>query len=76
MTGKPRTVDEYLAAVSDDNRAALETLRKTVKVAAPTGEECISCQIAAYRQNGMLVGFGANDNASASNRSELQPVSS
>jgi uncharacterized protein YdhG (YjbR/CyaY superfamily) len=54
-----RTIDEYLAALSDDKRAALEKLRKTIRAAAPKAEECISYQIAAYRQNGMLVGFGA-----------------
>jgi uncharacterized protein YdhG (YjbR/CyaY superfamily) len=59
MTGKPRTIDEYLAALSDDKRAALEKLRKAIKAAAPKAEECISYQIPAYRQDGMLVGFGA-----------------
>ena len=32
MKAKPRTIDEYLAAVSDDKRAALEKLRKTIPV--------------------------------------------
>jgi uncharacterized protein YdhG (YjbR/CyaY superfamily) len=59
MAGKPRTVDEYLAALSEDKRAALEKLRKTIRSAAPKAEECISYQIPAYRLNGMLVGFGA-----------------
>ena len=59
MPGKPRNIDEYLAALSADKRAALEKLRKTIKAAAPKAEECISYQIAAFRLNGMLVGFGA-----------------
>lgn len=60
MAGKPRTIDEYLAAVSDDQRAALEKLRKTIKSAAPTAEECISYQLAAFRLHGKpLVAFGA-----------------
>jgi uncharacterized protein YdhG (YjbR/CyaY superfamily) len=59
MAGKPKTIDEYLAALSDDKRAALEKLRKTIRAAAPKAEECVSYQIPAYRQNGMLVGFGA-----------------
>lgn len=62
MKAKPRTIDEYLAGVSDDKRAALEKLRKTIRAAAPKAEECISYGIAAYRQNGMLVGFGATAN--------------
>ena len=59
MAGKPKTIDEYLAALSEDKRAALETLRKTIRAAAPKAEEGISYGIAAFRQNGMLVGFGA-----------------
>lgn len=62
MAAKPKTIDEYLAALSDDKRAALEKLRKTIKAAAPEAEECISYQIAAFRQNGMLVAFGATEN--------------
>lgn len=56
---KVKTVDEYLARVSDDKRAALQKLRKTIKAAAPRAEECISYQLPAYRLNGMLVAFGA-----------------
>jgi uncharacterized protein YdhG (YjbR/CyaY superfamily) len=56
----PKSIDEYLATVSDDNRAALEKLRKTIKAAAPKAEECISYRLAAFRLNGkMLVAFGA-----------------
>jgi uncharacterized protein YdhG (YjbR/CyaY superfamily) len=62
MAGKPRTIDEYLAALSDDKRTALEQLRKTIRAAAPKAEECISYQLPAFRQNGMLVGFGATAN--------------
>ncbi len=62
MKTKPGTIDEYLAAVSDDKRAALEKLRKTIRAAAPQAEECISYQLAAFRQNGMLVAFGATAN--------------
>ncbi len=56
---KPRTIDDYLAGVSDDQRVALEKLRKIIRAAAPKAEECLSYQICAFRQNGMLVGFGA-----------------
>ena len=64
MSGKTRitTVDEYLATVSDDKRAALEKLRKTIRAAAPDAEECISYQLPAFRLNGMLVAFGATAN--------------
>jgi uncharacterized protein YdhG (YjbR/CyaY superfamily) len=60
MAGKPRTIDEYLAALSVDKRAALERIRRTIKAAAPRAEECISYQLPAFRLGGrMLVAFGA-----------------
>ena len=62
MISKPRTIDEYLAALSEDQRAALEKLRKTIRAAAPKAEECISYQVPAFRLNGMLVAFGATAN--------------
>lgn len=59
MPAKPRNIDEYLAAVSEDKRATLENLRRNIRAAAPKAEECISYGLAAFRLNGMLVGFGA-----------------
>ena len=59
MAGPPKTIDEYLAALGGDQRAALTRLRKIIRAAAPKAEECISYQICAYRQKRMLVGFGA-----------------
>jgi len=59
MASKPGSIDEYLTALSDEKRAALEKLRKAIRAAAPEAEERISYQICAYRLNGMLVGFGA-----------------
>ena len=58
-TRKPKTIDEYLAPLSGDKRAALARLRAIIRAAAPKAEECISYQIPAFRLNGMLVGFGA-----------------
>jgi uncharacterized protein YdhG (YjbR/CyaY superfamily) len=63
MAGKTiKTIDDYLAALSEDKRAALEKLRKTIRAAAPKAEECISYQLPAFRHNGMLVAFGATAN--------------
>jgi uncharacterized protein YdhG (YjbR/CyaY superfamily) len=63
MAGKPTTIDEYLAAFSDEKRAALQKLRKTVKAAVPKAEECISYGLAAFRLEGKpLVAFGASAN--------------
>ncbi len=61
MAAKPKvtTIDEYLANLPEDQRVALEKLRKTIRSAAPQAEECISYQIPSFRQDGMLVGFGA-----------------
>ena len=60
MAGKPQTHDEYLTALSDDKRAALEQLRATIREAAPGAEECISYQLPAFRLDGrMLVAYGA-----------------
>jgi uncharacterized protein YdhG (YjbR/CyaY superfamily) len=60
---KAKTIDEYLAALSDDKRTALEKLRKVIKAAAPKAEECISYQLPAFRLDGrMLVAFGATAN--------------
>jgi uncharacterized protein YdhG (YjbR/CyaY superfamily) len=60
VAAKPKTIDEYLAVLSEDKRAALEKLRKAIRAAAPTAEECISYGLAAFRLNGRaLVAFGA-----------------
>ena len=63
MADKPKTIDEYLAALSDDKRAALEKLRKTIRAVAPKAVECISYRLPAFRLNGkLLVAFGATAN--------------
>jgi len=61
MKTKAKTIDEYVAALSDDKRSALERLRKTIRAAAPRAEECISYQLPAFRLDGkVLVLFGAS----------------
>jgi uncharacterized protein YdhG (YjbR/CyaY superfamily) len=63
MKAKPKTIDEYFAALSDDKRAALEKLRKTIWAAAPKAEECTSYGLPAFRLEGRpLVAFGATKN--------------
>ena len=62
MRGKRKatTIDDYLAALSHDKRAALERLRKTIRAAAPRAEECISYRLPAFCLDGnTLVLFGA-----------------
>lgn len=55
----PKTIDEYLARLPAKQRAALEKLRATIRSAAPRAEECISYQLPTFKQDGMLVSFGA-----------------
>jgi uncharacterized protein YdhG (YjbR/CyaY superfamily) len=53
-------VDEYLAALSDEKRTALEKLRRDIRTAVPTAEECIALQVPTFRLGRkMLVCFGA-----------------
>jgi uncharacterized protein YdhG (YjbR/CyaY superfamily) len=60
---KPKTTDDYLAAVRPDKRAALEALRRSIKAAVPKAEECISYQVPAFRLNGkLLVAYAAAAN--------------
>ncbi|HSS51498.1 MAG TPA: DUF1801 domain-containing protein [Thermoanaerobaculia bacterium] len=62
-SAKFQTIDEYLAPLSDEKRAALEKLRRDIKAAAPRAEECISYDIPGFRLDGrLLVSFGAAKN--------------
>jgi uncharacterized protein YdhG (YjbR/CyaY superfamily) len=55
-----RTVDDYLATVPKDARAALARLRADIKAAAPGATEGISYQVPVFKLDGKpLVGFGA-----------------
>jgi len=57
---RPRTIDEYLATLAADKRAALERLRSAIRAAAPQAEECISYGLPGFRLGGrLLVSFGA-----------------
>src|SRR5450631_196892 len=42
MGGKPTTIDEYLATVKGERRAALDRLRKAIRTVVPKAKECIS----------------------------------
>jgi uncharacterized protein YdhG (YjbR/CyaY superfamily) len=68
---KPQTIDEYLAGLSADQRAALEKVRTAVRSAAPGAEECISYGMPAFRLSGKcLVAFRA-----AANHCSFHPMS-
>ena len=56
----PQSIDHYLASVSDDSRAALEKLRRTIKSIVPEAVETISYEIPTFKLDGrMLVSFAA-----------------
>src|SRR6266480_5983824 len=56
----PTSVDDYLSALPEDQRVALEKLRKTIKTAAPNATETISYQMPAFQQDGrFLVSYAA-----------------
>lgn len=60
MPAKPKTIDAYLGRLSDTQRATLEKLRRDIRAAAPSAEECISYDIPGFRLGSkLLVSFGA-----------------
>lgn len=60
MIAKPTTIDEYLAGLRPDQRAALNRLRKAIRAAAPAADECITYGLPGFRLHGRaLVAFGA-----------------
>jgi uncharacterized protein YdhG (YjbR/CyaY superfamily) len=68
---KPKTIDQYLAALNNDQRAALEKLRRAIRTAAPKAEECLCYGLPAFRLNERpLVAFRA-----AANHCAFHPMS-
>ena len=56
----PTTVEDYLAALPDDRRAAVQLLRETIRAAAPDATELISYQMPAFKVQGrFLVSYAA-----------------
>ncbi len=55
----PKTVDEYLARLPPESRAALVRMRKLIQTAAPRAEELISYGHPAFRQGKMRVNYAA-----------------
>jgi uncharacterized protein YdhG (YjbR/CyaY superfamily) len=56
-----RSVDDYLATLPADRRAAVEQLRQAVRAAAPEATETIAYNMPAFRSHGgqFLVSFAA-----------------
>jgi uncharacterized protein YdhG (YjbR/CyaY superfamily) len=56
----PTSIEEYLAALPEEPRAALEKLRETIKAAAPDATETISYQMPTFKDHGrFLVSYAA-----------------
>ena len=53
------TVDQWLARLAPEQRAALEKLRAQIHAAAPGAEETISYGMPTFVRHGHLVAFGA-----------------
>jgi uncharacterized protein YdhG (YjbR/CyaY superfamily) len=57
---EPSSVEAYLAALPEEQRAALEDLRATIRAAAPDATEVISYGMPAFKAHGRsLVGYAA-----------------
>lgn len=54
-----KDVNEYLAALPEDQRLVLEGVRRAIKSAAPQAEERISYRVPTYKYHGPLVAFFA-----------------
>jgi uncharacterized protein YdhG (YjbR/CyaY superfamily) len=63
LTGKPKDIDEYIAASPVEVQEMLELIRQTISKAAPKAEEKISYGMPAFTLNGKnLVYFAAFKN--------------
>ena len=52
-----KTVDEYISRFSPDVQKALQSLRKTIRSAAPKADERIGYRMPGYKYHGWLVFF-------------------
>jgi uncharacterized protein YdhG (YjbR/CyaY superfamily) len=55
----PTTIDEYIASFPSEVRSVLESIRSTIRKAAPDAVEKISYQMPTFTLKGLLVSFGA-----------------
>ena len=66
----PTTVDEYMAALTDERRSGIETLRQAINAAAPDATETIAYGMPALRSHGgqFLVSVRRTRTTTASSR--------
>ncbi|MFH1197876.1 MAG: DUF1801 domain-containing protein [bacterium] len=58
----PQSIDEYIIMFPKEIQTKLESLRQTIRKAAPEAEEAISYQMPTFKLNGNLVHFAAYKN--------------
>ena len=58
-TLNPASIDEYIQAFPPEIQSILQSIRTTIRKAAPEAEEIISYRMPAFKQNGILVYFAA-----------------
>lgn len=56
-----QTTDDYIEAQPEEVQEVLKGIRHAVHEAAPEAKEVISYQMPTFRQNGILVHFGAHN---------------
>ena len=61
-TDKPQTIDAYIANFPKEVQKLLESVRMTIRGAAPEAEEAISYQVPTFRLKGNLIHFAAYKN--------------
>ena len=59
---RPKTIDEYIAIYPKETQVLMETLRATIRKAAPDAEETINYQMPTFTLMGNLVHFAAYKN--------------
>ena len=63
MSGPPKNIDEYLAAVPEPARTTMNKVRTMIRAAAPSAAtEAISYGMPAFKYKGSLVAFAAFSN--------------
>jgi uncharacterized protein YdhG (YjbR/CyaY superfamily) len=62
LTNKAKDIDEYIATFPKDTQEILETVRATIRKAAPEAGEAISYAMPTFKLEGNLVHFAAFKN--------------
>ena len=60
-TAPAKDIDEYIEQQPEPIQPILQKLRQAIKKAAPKSEEVISYQMPAFKENGILVYFAAQN---------------